>query len=304
MAYVLFGGVWGTGLTGVVKLILLCATALACGVTAYVMVGGVSGLTAAFPSFPWFSLFGRGFGIDGAAGFSLIVGVLSSQTYIQAIVSGKNARESRRGALMSSFLTPPIGLGCILVGLYMRINFPGTPSSEVLPLFVLTFFPPLLAGVMLATLMITVVGGWAGLTLGISTMLTKDIYQQFFRSRASGKEILLAQRVFLVLISLVGLFFASGNTGSLILGWSFLSMGLRGCTVLFPLLGAMFFPRWVSPKAGIAAALLGPLVDILWKIVYPQGIDPLYPGLAVSLSVLVVVSLFTMKKSVAAQQTP
>ena len=81
-------------------------------------------------------------------------------------------------------------------------------------------------------------------------------------------------------------------------------MGLRGCTVLFPLLGAMFFPRWVSPKAGIAAALLGPLVDILWKIVYPQGIDPLYPGLAVSLSVLVVVSLFTMKKSVAAQQTP
>jgi SSS family solute:Na+ symporter len=34
LAYVLFGGVWGTGLTGVVKLILLYISMLACGVIA------------------------------------------------------------------------------------------------------------------------------------------------------------------------------------------------------------------------------------------------------------------------------
>lgn len=51
--------------------------------------------------------------------------------------------------------------------------------------------------------------------------------------------------------------------------------------------------------AGIAAALLGPLVDFLWKIVYPTGIDPLYPRLAVSLFVLITVSIFTKKKVVA-----
>jgi hypothetical protein len=51
--------------------------------------------------------------------------------------------------------------------------------------------------------------------------------------------------------------------------------------------------------AGIAAALSGPLVDFLRKIVYPTGSDPLYPGLATSLFVLITVSVFTKKKVVA-----
>jgi SSS family solute:Na+ symporter len=299
IAYVLFGGVWGTGLTGIVKLILLYVTVIACGVTAFIFLGGISGMTAAFPSFPWFSLFGRGVSIDLAAGFSLIVGVLSTQTYIQAVVSGNSAGTARTGALISALLAPPIGIGGIVVGLFMRANFPGTPSTEVLPVFILKFFPPLFAGVALAALMITVVGGWAGLTLGISTMMTKDIYQRFLRPSADSREVLLVQRVLIIVICLIGLLFAAGNMGSLILSWSFMSMGLRGCTVLFPLLGAMFFPRWVTPKAGIAAALLGPLVDCLWKIVYPTGIDPLYPGLAASLFVLITVSVFTKKKVLA-----
>ena len=85
---------------------------------------------------------------------------------------------------------------------------------------------------------------------------------------------------------------------SIILAWSFISMGLVGFTVLFPLLGAMFSPPWMTSKIGIAAAVSGPLVDILWKVAYPKGMDPLYPGLAVSLSVLLVVSIFTKEKVV------
>ncbi|MGA2332819.1 MAG: sodium:solute symporter family protein [Syntrophales bacterium] len=300
LGYVFYGGVWGTGLVGVAKLGLLYVATIVCGVIAYNMVGGYAGLAEKFTYFPWFSLFGRSFNLDAAAGFSLVVGVISTQTYIQAIYSGKDAQTSRRGAMISAFLIPPIGIGGILVGLYMRAYFPATPSIEVLPVFIMKFLPPWAGGVVLATMLVAVIGTWAGLALGVSTMVTKDIYKRFFRKLAGDKEILFVQRLLIFLVCVLCVFFVTGNLKSLILGWSFLSMGLRGCTILFPLLGAMFFPRLVSPIAGILAAFLGPLANLVWHVLYPKGLDPLYPGLIVSLVVLVLVSVIFPRRS---QQT-
>jgi SSS family solute:Na+ symporter len=297
LCYVLFGGVWGVGLVGVAKLILLYVAMISCGAIAFAMMGGVGGLQASFPAFPWFSLFGRGLEKDLAGGFSLVVGVLSTQTYAQAIAAGRSFSAARKGALWSALLIPPIGLGGIMVGLFMRANFPGTPSSEVLPAFILGYLPPVLAGVILATLLITAVGGWAGLLLGISTMFTRDIYQRFIRQQAKQGEALLVQRAAIVVVVLLSALVATGNAGSLILGWSFLSMGLRGCTILCPLLGAMFFPRYLTPPAGIAAAFLGPVTNMVWFLCFPKGIDPLYPGLLASLATLLIVSRFTRKKA-------
>lgn len=296
LGYVFFGGVWGTGLVGVAKLCFIYTITIVCGVCAYNLIGGHAGLVEKFTYHPWFSLFGRGLNLDAAAGFSLLVGVLSTQTYIQAIYSGKDVKTSRNGAIISAIMIPPIGLGGIIVGLYMRAHFPNTPSGQVLPVFIIKHFPPLFAGMALATLLVAVIGTWAGLTLGVSTMLTKDVYRRFFRKIVSDKEELLVQRFLIFAVCICSMFFIVGNLKSLIIGWSFLSMGLRGCTVLFPLMGAMFFPRLVSPLAGILSALLGPLANLIWQILYPKGLDPLYPGLAVSLITLVLFSVFQFNK--------
>ncbi|HHU86413.1 MAG: sodium:solute symporter family protein [Pelotomaculaceae bacterium] len=296
LAYVFFGGVWGTGLVGVAKLGLLYLATLASGALAYQMTGGWPGLRESFPAYPWFSLFGRGIQEDLAAGFSLLVGVLSTQTYIQAIYSARSLSKARTGALLSAFMIPPVGIGGILVGLFMRSNFPNTPSQQVLPFFVMNYLPPFLAGVVLATLLVAVIGTWAGLTLGVSTMLTKDIYKRFIRSGAGSREILTVQRLLILLVCGSSIFFVAGNLKSLILGWSFLSMGLRGCTILFPLLGAMFFPRAVTPLAGTMAALAGPAADLAWHFLYPEGLDPLYAGLLASLLTLVLFSPISRRR--------
>lgn len=302
LAYV-FGGVQGTGMVGVVKLLLLYGATLITGVLALYLFDGASGIYHAFPAaFPWFSLFGRGFSKDFAGGFSLLVGVLSTQTYIQAVLSAKSLGAARKGALMSAFLIPPVGIAGILVGLYMRTqvaSFPGLESAEVLPVFVLHYLPAWLGGIIISTLLIAVIGTWAGLSLGVSTMLINDIYRQFINKKVNEKEALLLQRGLIVALSLVACYIISNSAGALILGFSFLSMGLRGCTVLFPLLGAMFFKRFVTPAAGIAAAVLGPLSDLVWQFMYPKGIDPLNIGLVVATSVLVIVSLLTQKSKLA-----
>ncbi len=183
--------------------------------------------------------------------------------------------------------------------MYMKAHitdFPGLKSGEVLPTFILHYMPPLLGGVVLATLIVAVVGTWAGLSLGISTMLTRDIYKRYIDKKADDKKALLVQRVLILCICALTIVAVSSNLGGLILGFSFLSMGLRGCSALFPLLGAMFFKRFVSPVAGISAAVLGPLTDLIWHFVYPKGLDPLYPGLLVSAGVLFAVGMFTRRK--------
>jgi solute:Na+ symporter, SSS family len=300
LAYVLAGGLEGTGIVGTIKLTLLYGAVIAAGGIALHKFGGMGGLFEAFPErFPWFSLFGRGVSLDLAAGFSLVVGVLSTQTYIQAVLSARSFAHARRGALISAFLIPPVGIGGILVGMYMKshiASFPGLKSADVLPTFILHYMPPLLGGVVLATLLVAVVGTWAGLNLGISTMLTRDIYKRYIDKKADDTKALLVQRVLILCLCAITIVAVSSNLGGLILGFSFLSMGLRGCSALFPLLGAMFFKRFVTPVAGISAAVLGPLTDVVWHLVYPKGLDPLYPGLVVSGCVLFAVGMLTRKK--------
>ena len=119
------------------------------------------------------SLIARRASKDIGSGLSLVLGVLSTQTYAQAIWSGKSDRAAKKGALLSACLIPPIGIACILIGLYMRghcitadevaalqavgqsvpeglIQIEST--SQVFPVFVARFMPALFGGVVLGTL--------------------------------------------------------------------------------------------------------------------------------------------------------
>lgn len=284
---VLFGGFMATGIVGIVKMALLYLTLLITGVVVYGNMGGISGLHSSLPAFPWFSLFGRGFSSDAAAGLSLLIGVLSTQTYILAVFSGKDVKASRKGALWAGLIIPPCGIVGVWVGMYMRIRFPGLDAAEAFPMFVINFLPPWLGGAVLATLLVAVIGAAGGLSLGISTMLAKDIYKRFIRPEAQDRQVLRVTRRLLIAVLLLSLVFVSGSLRLMILQWSFLSMGLRGATVFFPLVGAIFFKNYVKPMAGILSLVAGPLADLIWKLLNPGGTDPLYAGLFVSLIVLV-----------------
>ena len=297
VTYVVFGGVWGTGMVGILKTILLYVAMLSAGAVAISAAGGLSWFTKTYDPFPWFSLFGRGAGTDLAAGFSLLVGVLSTQTYLQAMFSAKDAKTARKGAIISGLIIPPIGLAGIAVGLYMRANFPQMNSSEVLPTFVLNYLPPWLGGIVLGTLLISIIGTGAGLVMGISTMFSHDIYRQFIRKQASDKVTLRFTRVTILAVSALTLLFVSGNLNSLILKWSFLSMGLRGATICFPLLCALFVKNRIQAKYVTAAVIAAPASSLGWAIFGFSFVDPLYVGLGISFVILLVGVIVTGKNS-------
>lgn len=282
ISYIFFGGFFGSSLVGSIKTILLYTTLTYAGIFVVNRFGGFNGYVQSFPRDPWFNLFSDGLFNGLAMGFSLVVGVSSTQTYLQAIFSGKNASESRKGAFLSALLIPPIGILSTLIGMFMKVNHPYIMSKQALPLFVLEYLNPLVGGVVIATLIISVVATGAGLTLGISTMISRDIYPYFRKSILKDSEELLINRLSVLIISIFVTLMVFFNLDSLILKWAFLSMTLRGTVIFTPLIFALILKNKTPKNYGYASMIISPSLVILLTIFNITYIDPLYIGLGIS----------------------
>lgn len=288
LAYVVFGGLWGTGMVGIVKLFLLSAAVLLCGGVALVHGGGPGAFYHQLPHADYFNLVARGAGVDLGAGLSLVVGVLTTQTYLQAVIAARGVGEGIRGALLSGLITPLIGIMCIFVGMYVKLHHPEWGSLSALPAFVLAYLPPVVSGMILATLLVTLVGTGAGIALGISSMFCRDIYQAYLKTDCDDASLLVMSRLGIVVVLGISLLLTAGNMGAMILDCSFLAMGLRGAVAFVPLCCALFFPGRIHRHCIEIAMIAGPVFVILGNYLLPPAIDPLFYGIVASfLTVLI-----------------
>ncbi len=298
LAYVLFGGSLGAGMVGIVKTVLMYVSVGLCGIWAIHIAGGVNVFldNPELPHNVYFNLIARGATVDLGAGISLLVGVLTTQSYIGAILTAKSLKVSRAGTVLSAVLIPVIGVAGIFVGMYMRLYYPEIDTKMALPIFILDKMPPLAAGIMLATLLVAVVGTGAGLALGMSSIFCRDIYKVYVNREASPEKTLKIMRAIIVVILIVCAVFSCGNLGDLILGWSFMSMGLRGSVAFIPLCTALFMPGKVPPRYAMAAMIAGPVFTLIGKFILPASIDSLFLGIAVTI-VIVAAGCLTSKKA-------
>ncbi|NLP36386.1 MAG: sodium:solute symporter family protein [Firmicutes bacterium] len=282
IVYVFFGGVWGTGLLGILKTVLTAGSLLAGGGLVLWLFGGAAGMYAAFPRYPWFSFWGQKIGSDISSLVSLVIGVLSGQTYLQAIVAARSLRSARAGTLISAAVGPLIGLGGVLIGLFMRAKHPEIIAVQALPLFVTWYLPDWLAGVVLATLLFAVIGSGAGIVMGACTILS-NVYQKLF-PKASDKNILIMFRTSIIVLfgfALTVVLLSGGE--AVILNWSYLSHGFRGVSAFLPMVTALFLRDKIEQKAAVWASVLPPIMVAIWVVFKPLPMEPLYPGLLMSL---------------------
>lgn len=286
--YIVFGGVKGSGLVGGLKMILLYVSMMLIGFWVLHLSGGVTGFaenvnTIENPdNIQFYSLFARDVGQDLGACLSLILGVVTTQSYAQAIFMAESEKTAIKGALFGSLLIPPIGIGGILVGLYMRAIHPSIVSKTALTYFVTQYMHPLLGGVVLGTLFIAVVGTGAGLALGIAIILKRDVMSlatQGFKENIFRK---ITEKKLIVLILLLACILSIGPLGDTILNFAFMSMGLRGATLFAPLCFAIFCPGRVSAKYAMVSIITGPAIVLLFYLVDILPFDPLFAGVLVS----------------------
>ena len=320
MMYVVFGGLWSAGIGGIVKLILLCISSLAGGVIVLSLTDGYHGIMTSIEEMMnsfvethgrvseeyiqerYNNLLARGAGKDIGSGLSVILGVLATQSYAQGIWAAKTDSAARKGAIYSAILTIPIGAACVLIGLYMRGHYVTAEEMNLLvesgkslpenigvmattaqafPLFITHCMPEFLGGIVLGTLLITIIIGGSGLTLGSSTILVRDVFMKINPSLRESSKNLKVSRLTIVGILLMSVFVAATFSGSFINDLGFLSMGLRSTAVFIPLTLALFFPKrfkhqWIiiSIIAGTAALILAHTLKL--------PVDGIFVGLGVS----------------------
>ena len=291
--YVVIGGRKGAGLVGILKLVLIYAAMIGSGIIVLRMTGGFGGFAEMVRGIDnpeginFFSLFARGAGTDLGAGFSLLLGVLTTQTYAQAVLSAKTDGAARTGALLSTFLIPPIGVGGILVGLYMRAHFPALAAKTALTTFVTSCMPGVPGGVVLGALFIAVVGTGAGLALGMSFVLNEDILNRFTDRFDTPQKQRLMGRLWMVLVLTLGCVLSMGSLGDTILSFAFMSMGLRAAALFACLCAALFFPGRVSRPWAVASIIAGPAAVFAGKLL-GLPFDSLFLGIGVGIALVLI----------------
>ena len=320
MMYVVFGGLWSAGIGGIVKLILLCISSLAGGVIVLSLTDGYHGIMTSIEEMMnsfvethgrvseeyiqerYNNLLARGAGKDIGSGLSVILGVLATQSYAQGIWAAKTDSAARKGALYSAILTIPIGAACVLIGLYMRGHYVTVEEMNLLvesgkslpenigvmattaqafPLFITHCMPEFLGGIVLGTLLITIIIGGSGLTLGSSTILVRDVFMKINPSLSESSKNLKVSRLTIIGILLMSVFVAATFSGSFINDLGFLSMGLRSTAVFIPLTLALFFPKRFRYQWVIISIIAGTAALILTQIL-KLPVDGIFVGLGVS----------------------
>ena len=258
LGMIVFGGIAGAGLVGKLKCFLLYLIMLLCAGLAIADAGGWQALLAAARSqgAPM-SLFAYGVRPALVDLGSMIIGVLSTQIYLQAVFAAQTVQAARRGALLSAALIPPLGLLGIVVGLYLRGSVPelSADTARALPFFINRSFPPALAALFLAGLLVVVLGTGAGLVLGVTTNLHNDLLARMPRMRRHSGMVLMRTCCFLIVLLAAVVAWLSLHTA--ILQWSYVAMGLRGTAVFAGLCLVVFFPKasWMPAIKPVLFAL-------------------------------------------------
>ena len=316
--YIVMGGTWGAGMGGIVKVTLLYISCVACMIIAVVKSGGLynvfvnaedlllhSNLGSIRNIFTgkdfaerYLSFTARGTLKDIGSCISLILGVLSTQTYMQYILSAKGQREAKISLYWAFLLVPPAGIAGILIGLFMRSHYitiaevnamisaglkvPDMPvissTIQVFPSFVMNHVPSVFGGIILGTLLITIISGSSGLLLGISAIITEDV----FSSSSFVKRYKLSfSRLVIILTLIIAVIVSNILPVHAINDLGFMSMTLRASVVFLPLICALTLGKKINRRFILASVILSPSAAILGAV-FNFPVEPLVISMSVS----------------------
>ena len=273
------GGFWGMSIINVIKTTILLSTAVIAAVYIFITTDGLSQVIPQVPE-RFFTLCPRGPGTDLGNGLSVMLGIISSQTTMQAVFSGKSNADCRKGFLMGAVLLPVAGLCCGTIGVYMRTIAPEINALQAFPQFVIMHTHGLVRGIILATTLVAVASAGTSIMLSISGILVNNVYIKL-RPQATTRQQLNFSRAIMLCCLCLSTFIISRGAGDGVMQYNFLSMGLR-CTVLFfPMCAFLFMPGKVSRRCAIMSIVCGPIALLLGKFVIPLPFDCIFLGVAV-----------------------
>ena len=198
----------------------------------------------------------------------------------------------------------------VLIGMIGRAINPTalltqSASEKVFILLSTNFFPPLLAGVVMAGILAATISSSDSYLLIAASAFSKSIYQGIMRKEASDRAVLYATRITLLVIAVLGMFIALDENSVIFTVVSFAWAGF-GATFGPIMLFSLFWKR-VTRSGAIAGMLVGGGMVFFWKLVLKPlggvfGIYELLPAFLLSCLAIVLVSLLSPEPSAMIQE--
>ncbi len=163
------------------------------------------------------------------------------------------------------------------------------------------FFPPAIAGLLLAAIMAASVSTADSQLLVASSSFTSDIYKPLLRKDAGDREVLNVGRVAVIIIAVIAYLIASsnGSGAQAIMNLVENAWGIFGAA-FGPVVILSLFWRRFNYNGACAGVIAGAAVDILWLVFLKgTGIYEILPGFAAGTLVAIAVTLATHEPSAA-----
>lgn len=300
----LIGGLWASGLSNILSMILIYIGILAGTFMTVSNQGGIGAIAAKLPTeTEWFAPI-------GSLGLAMVVGwfavmitqTISAQGPVQIACGARDGKAARNGYLWGALIIFPIGFLCALMGLAAKVAYPGIKATMALPKIIMSL-DPFLSGMTLAALWAADVSTACTLLLGAGTLFSQDIYKRFIAPGISDSKYVIVNRIAILAIGLITLWFAFNAVGilrTLLLGLSLTT----AFTVIF--LFTIFAPGLCRKSSAFYTTLVGMTALAAWQIfpVVRVFAHPIYMEWLVCLATFFLVAVIDKRKISATPTLP
>lgn len=286
----LIGGLWSSGLSNIVSVILIYIGVIAGTVMTVSGQGGIAVIAQKLPAgTDWFGAVG-GIGLATIIGWFIVMITqsLTAQGPVQIACSATDGRAARNGFLWGAVIILPIGFLCALMGMAAKVAYPDIKATMALPKIIMSL-DPVLSGITLAALWAADVSTACTLLLGAGTLFVQDVYKRFLDPNITEKKYLAINRLAILILgagTLWAAFQAAGIVKTLLIGLS-LSTAF---TVVF--LFTLFAPGLCRRSSAFYTTVAGILALVLWQYVPAVRVlpHPIYMEWIVCVSVFLLVA--------------
>jgi len=330
MFYTLLGGFMAVGMTDLIQGLLMVSALILVFLFGFFHAGGISGIAENLKNFPRFTeffgiavpqtvngvqqvsggapLFGPGAGF----GFLTIIstmawglGYFGMPQVLVRFMAIKKTSMVRKSVIIAIVWCFVAQFTAVCIGLIGRAVMPTAlnTASGAENIFILlgqSFFPPLLAGIIISGIIAASMSSADSYMLIVSSSLANDIFKDVIKKDASEDLVMWVGRITMLLVTIFGVLIAiSGNQSIFrVVSYAWAGLGASfGPLVLF----SLFWKRTTFPAA-IAGMITGGSMVLIWKNIISKigGIFSVYellPAFIISCLVIFIVSLLTKKPS-------
>ena len=297
--YTFFGGFSADVYTDFLQFIFMCVGVALMIPFAFFKLGGWSYLVTHVPA-SHFSLTG-GLPLTEILIWGFIaMTTLVDPNFYQRCYAASTPEVAKKGILLSVLFWMLFDICTTFAGIYARAALPGIDPKHSFPLLAELILPSGIKGIYFTAMLATIMSTIDSYCFVAATTLSRDLYQKTFFPQASEKNVIWVTRIGIILVATLAVVLGFGLYDSIKKVWKLFG-SMMGSTLLIPLMFGFWYRGPKKKEAGVASMIGGFLGgalfyigDKFFKIPLCQSIEPLYPGLTVSLLTFMI---FNRRKS-------